>query len=126
MSIIRQDYGRLDRGGDFVVGVEQKVGTITIDGVTYERFFKIVDLGSTQQNVQKVIPESTNLVGWLSVEGTVSKYVASGTYDVGGWNVNIVINTASSFGFIYATEDNIIVKTHVNCEKVFALLEYYR
>lgn len=58
------------------VGVEKKVGTITINGVTYDRYVKIIDCGQLPNSVGAIQTVAVNhgingIVGVLSLSGTV-------------------------------------------------------
>lgn len=59
---------------DIEVGVEKRVGTITINGVTYDRYVKIVDCGALPNSAGAIQTVSVNhdingIVGVLSLSG---------------------------------------------------------
>lgn len=56
--------------GDIEVGIERKVGTFTINGVTYDRYLKVIDIGTLPNNqTKRMAHDISNYVGFISVRG---------------------------------------------------------
>lgn len=125
--MITAGLGMVDR--DIEVGKEYKVGTFTLNGVTYDRYFKMVDCGTTPTNVSsgvlmKQVPIDSDYTGVLGISGIgiSSRYIIPiGMY-------NIASEQASYDMFI--DRSNILIRCPQNvaltCSQIYAILEYYR
>lgn len=109
--------------GDLVVGQEQRVGTIKINGTTYNRYVKIVDCGVLPNvDAKNVVHGITGVVGFLNIKGTA----VSGTTTVTIPRVSVT-NVSYTID-VYVTDTHIRLTTGFDYSSFTALvtLEYYK
>ena len=110
------------------VGVEKKVGTITIGGVTYDRYVKIVDFGALPNNDVDYEPLGETYVGILSISGVAHSSTGNTTIPLpNNSNTNLADMVMLNMGN-YIVNDSIRIITKANYSTFTALIfvEYYR
>ena len=118
--------GMVDR--DIEVGKEYKVGTFTVDGVTYDRYVKIVDCGAMPSNTTKPVAHGiTNILGVLSLEGVMIRSSGTGnTWYVLPFCDGISLNDTIK---VYVDPANINIEANTSWGSnyyVYVTLEYYK
>lgn len=123
--MIGTGLGMVDR--DIEVGKEYKVGTFTLNGVTYDRYVKIIDFGQLPSGnpVTKSVPHGiSNASGFLSIQGI--------TQNSTGIVVPIPYAHHSSMSYQIAlmiNNDNVSVYTtydYTAYTKTYIIIEYYK
>ena len=109
--------------GDLVVGQEQRVGTIKIDGITYNRYVKIIDFGALPDNASKTVAHGiTGVVGWLNCKVTATSNVSTAGITI-AYSTNTAITCYCNSSYVYVdTMDNYSTRYTSS----YAMLEYYK
>lgn len=68
MAVSEMDYVNISGVSD-IVGVEQQIGIITINGTTYTKYKQIIDCGTLPNATSKDITVNINCVGVISLYG---------------------------------------------------------
>lgn len=106
------------------VGVEKRVGTITINGVTYDRYVKIIDCGALPNSTSITIPNSTisGLVGIINLQGIA--YGTNGFFSVPRTNPNNNLNSISLD--YYNNLIRVVTAADWSTYNLLVTLEYYK
>ena len=118
--MIGTGLGMVDR--DIEVGKEYKVGTFTLNGVTYDRYFKIVDCGALPSSSTSIsVQHGITYTGILNTHGVAmnaSKYVLPLPY----------ITTSTTVVGYYIISDSITLMSASDLSNYhgYITVEYYR
>ena len=119
--------GMVDR--DIEVGKEYKVGTFTLNGVTYDRYLKIVDCGALPNNTSKNVAHGITFIGIIGISGWSAYYTNPSdtvpTYVIPIPSVNAV---SSILVGVYITPSNIVITGNYDLTTYhgYVILEYFR
>jgi len=122
MALYRCMSGSGGGDGSITVGVEKKVGTITIGNTTYDRYVKVVDCGafpSTATSLSVALGET--YVGVLSLEGMIG--------GASGYELPLPYIESNGSIALYFQSGNIIAtpsKTYSGYTQTLVTVEYYR
>lgn len=121
--MIGMGLGMVDR--DIEVGKEYKVGTFTLNGVTYDRYVKIVDCGAGPNNETKPTPHGiTGIVGVLGLSG-IGKATNTDVYNP------IPLVTTTGIGdlirlFVNSTNISLRSSQDWSTLNILVTIEYYK
>lgn len=126
--MITAGLGMVDR--DIEVGKEYKVGTFTVDGVTYDRYVKIIKTGSLPSSISdgKTIPHGiVGVQDFISVYGVAKRNVGTNKYTTPIPYVMPTSSTSQFIGFYIETDS---IKIYANYDfhlyDGYVILEYYK
>ena len=125
--MIGMGLGMVDR--DIEVGKEYKVGTFTLNGVTYDRYVKVVDCGQMPNNARITVPHGiSNVIDFLSVKGTANGIEGANHFSFSFPRVFVISNTQYVCD-LYIQNDNIIINVPTYDLSAYTgkvILEYYK
>ena len=108
---------------NIVVGQEYKVGTITINGTKYDRWFKVVDFGTLPNSTTKNVAHGiTSYAGFLDIGGASLRSSDSTVIKLPHISANVTISLV-----VTTTQISITSNSNVSAyDKSLVYLEYYR
>ena len=122
MALYRCASGGSGGDGSITVGVEKRVGTITIGGTKYDRYVKVIDGGAFPSTATSLsVALGATYVGILSLEGMIS--------GASGYALPLPYTESNGSIALYFQSGNIIAvpsKTYSGYTQTLVTVEYYR
>ena len=121
--MVGMGLGMVDR--DIEVGREYKVGTFTLNGVTYDRYVKVIDFGALPNTTTKLVPHGTSITNKNQILGIAAIAVSSAS----AVTIPFVSAVSANVINIWCNETNISITPSFDATdyaSCFVTLEYYK